>query len=469
VRIIRLVARSGLKTWLSVTLALALLIVGVVSYLGWRQSVPGVRARFDEPPAWIGLATPITLTLTAARGGVRSLELRLLQGAQKVTALQHTFPEPRAREQRLTVTVEGRRLGLREGGATLEVYARDAFWRPIRLDERPLLTRAVTLDLTPPSLQMLGATQYLRQGGGGLVVYRARGAARSGVNLGGIFFPGFPVGPPEAGTHVAFVAVPHDFPVPSPISLTAHDEAGNSAAGGVPSEIRARRFPTATVEITEPFLRAKLPELLPERRDVPADGLLDAFLVVNRDQRRQAEERKRAIAVKTQGTPLWQGAFLQPRNTKVFANFAERRSYRFRGQEVDTQVHFGYDLASVRQGSVPAANRGTVVFAAPLTIYGNTVILDHGLGLQTLYAHLSRIDVTEGQTVEKGQELGRTGTTGLAVGDHLHYEVLIHGISVTPLEWWDGRWIRDHILSPLRRANVALFDEDDPKDQPRPR
>jgi murein DD-endopeptidase MepM/ murein hydrolase activator NlpD len=82
------------------------------------------------------------------------------------------------------------------------------------------------------------------------------------------------------------------------------------------------------------------------------------------------------------------------------------------------------------------------------------VVLDHGWGLQSLYAHLSSFSVKEGDTVEKGQELGRTGTTGLAVGDHLHYEVLIHGISVTPLEWWDGRWIRDHIGKPLREASL---------------
>jgi murein DD-endopeptidase MepM/ murein hydrolase activator NlpD len=117
-------------------------------------------------------------------------------------------------------------------------------------------------------------------------------------------------------------------------------------------------------------------------------------------------------------------------------------------------VHLGYDLASVKHSPVPAANAGVVVHAAPLTIYGNTVVLDHGWGLMTLYAHLSSLAVKEGDTVTKGQELGRTGTTGLAVGDHLHYEVLVHGISVTPLEWWDGRWIRDHIGKPLRDANL---------------
>lgn len=458
--------RSGWKTWLLVTLILSFIIVGTISYFGWRQSVPGVSAALMPPPKFIGLKTPLILGLAATRGGLQSFEVRLVQGTQKVTVVQQTFEPPLVNEKGVTVTVEGRSLGLREGAATLEVYAKDGFWRPVRLDDRSILTQPVTLDLTPPTLDLLAATQYLAQGGGGLVVYRAKGATRAGVNVGGIFFPGFPVGPADAGTHVAMVAVPYDFPVASPIVLTAQDEAGNSASRSVSSEIKPRKFPRAAVEIREAFLERKLPELLPERGSVPAGELLQAFLTVNRDKRRQAEEAKRTVSTKTQPKALWQGAFLQPKNTKVFSNFAETRSYRFRGQDVDTQVHFGYDLASVKESPVPAANRGTVVFAGPLTIYGNTVILDHGLGLQTLYAHLSLIDVHEGQTVDKGAALGRTGSSGLAIGDHLHYEVLIHGISVTPLEWWDARWIRDHILKPLREANVPLVEADETKDEP---
>jgi murein DD-endopeptidase MepM/ murein hydrolase activator NlpD len=124
---------------------------------------------------------------------------------------------------------------------------------------------------------------------------------------------------------------------------------------------------------------------------------------------------------------------------------------------VDTQIHFGYDLAATRQGPVPAANSGVVVHAGPLSIYGNAVVIDHGMGLQTLYGHLSSIEVKEGDQVAKEQELGRSGSTGLALGDHLHYEVLINGVSVTPLEWWDGKWIRDHVGRPLREASVPLL------------
>ena len=166
---------------------------------------------------------------------------------------------------------------------------------------------------------------------------------------------------------------------------------------------------------------------------------------------------------------------MQPRNTKVFSNFAETRTYVYDGKTVDTQVHFGFDLASTKHSPVPAANAGQVAFTGPLTIYGNTVIVDHGLGLQTLYAHLSSIDVKVGDAITKGQSLGRTGTTGLATGDHLHFEVLVSGVSVTPIEWWDGKWIRDRVNKPLKEAGLPEFaglgevpDEPAPSATPRP-
>jgi murein DD-endopeptidase MepM/ murein hydrolase activator NlpD len=90
-----------------------------------------------------------------------------------------------------------------------------------------------------------------------------------------------------------------------------------------------------------------------------------------------------------------------------------------------------------------------VVYADFLGIYGNVVIIDHGLGLQTIYAHLSSAAVTAGQSVAKDEIIGHTGTTGLAGGDHLHYGVAVSGIPVQPIEWWDATWIKNNITSKL--------------------
>ena len=457
-------ARSRFRLRPAFLLVPALLVVGAVSYLAWRQSVPGVRAELSPPPKFIGLKTPLTLDLRATRGGLRSVEVRVVQGSTRFVVAEQAFSEPAVNEQRVQLTVAGKQLGLREGAATLEVRARDGFWRPIRVDDRAVVSAPVSIDLTPPSLEVLAATHYVHQGGGGLAALRARSAARAGVKVGDAFFPAYPAGEANSGLAVALFALPWDLPDTTAISAWADDEAGNSVSRPLPSELKPRRFPAGTVDLTEQFLSAKLPELLPERGAIARDQFVAAFLTVNRDLRKKAEDTKRRLGARTQPRPLWDGAFVQPRNTKVFSNFAESRSYRYNGRQVDTAVHLGYDLASVKHSPVPAANSGVVVFAGPLTIYGNTVVVDHGLGLQTLYGHLSSIEAKEGDQIKQGQELGRTGTTGLAVGDHLHYEVLIGGVSVTPVEWWDHRWIRDHIGRPLREANIPLLQSEFPAD-----
>ena len=439
-------SRWKVRLWSSGLLALA--VAGILVYLGWRQSGPGVEARVTPTPRFVGRSTPLTLTLEAGRGRIAEAEVRLVQGTTVAVVMKQATPAGRRLE--IPITVEGGTLGLKEGGATLEVWARDDYWRPLRRNDAPAASVPVTIDLTPPSIQMLAATQYLHQGGGGLVAFRLSGGESAEVAAGGLHYPSFPAS--DGSARIALVAVPWNLPPGTSVAVTARDEAGNVTTRAVPSEIRARRFRSDTIRIPDDFLRAKISELLPQHP--PSRSLLDGFLVINRDQRRQAEEEKRRLAAKTADHPLWEGPFVQPRNTKVFSNFAETRAYVYQGREVDQQVHLGFDLASLKQSPVPAANKGVVVFTGPLTIYGNTVVLDHGLGLQTLYAHMSAITVKAGDAVEKNQELGRTGATGLAIGDHLHFEVLIHGVSVTPVEWWDAKWIRDHIGRPLQEAGL---------------
>jgi murein DD-endopeptidase MepM/ murein hydrolase activator NlpD len=453
------------KPWIILLALPIILVVAAVSYFAWRQSVPRVRAELKPVPKFLGVKTPLTVDLKATRGGVASVDVRVVQGTASAVVAQQAFPAPPA-EQRLDLAIAGRDLGLKEGAATIEVRARDGFWRPLRVSDQPIASVPVTIKFTPPTLEVLGATHYLHQGGGGLAVVRAKGAARAGVKVGPDFFPSYPVG--DSGLAVALFALPWNLPDAAPITAWAEDEAGNGVSRPLPIALRPRRFPSGTVDISDKFLASKLPELLPERSSIPPEQQVPAFLVVNRDKRKAAEDTKRQVAAKTKAQPLWEGPFIQPRNTKVFSNFAESRSYRYGGKEIDTQVHLGFDLASLKNSPVPAANSGVVTFAGPLTIYGNAVIVDHGLGLATLYGHLSSLAVKEGDEVKQGQELGKTGTTGLAVGDHLHYEVLIQGVSVTPVEWWDGKWIRDHIGRPLMEANVPLLQSEYPADKATP-
>jgi murein DD-endopeptidase MepM/ murein hydrolase activator NlpD len=442
-------SRSRTKSRTFIVVLLVLAVAGSLAYLGWRQSVPGVRATVTAPRA-IGHASTIPLVVEATRGQVARVEARVLQGGASAVALTRDGAlGPRVQ---IALAIDSAALGLKEGPATLEIWGRDDYWRPLRQRDRVAASVPLTVDLTPPRIEVVASTQYLAPGGVGVVVFRVADASRADVTVGTVPFPSFPAG---ANERVALVALPYDYVPGTPIKVSAQDEAGNVASRGVAAEILPRRFRHDRIEVKDAFLELKVPELLPQR--APSQPLIDGFLTINRDLRRQAEEAKRKLAAKTADKPLWEGAFVQPRNTKVFSNFAETRTYRYGGREIDTQVHLGFDLASTKQAPVPAANKGTVVFTGPLTIYGNTVVLDHGWGLMTLYGHLSTIGVKVGDTVEREGELGRSGDTGLAVGDHIHYEVLVNGISVTPVEFWDAKWIRDRFNGPLKAAGLPVI------------
>ncbi len=188
----------------------------------------------------------------------------------------------------------------------------------------------------------------------------------------------------------------------------------------------------------------------PEVRD--QGDLLKNFLEINGDLRQKEAQYLKDLATKSARAFLWTQPFLPMRNAKITAAFAQRRTYVYQGKQVDQQTHLGFDMASVQRDAVPASNRGVVALARFFGIYGNAVVIDHGYGLMSLYGHLSSLEVHEGQQVERGQELGRSGQTGLAGGDHLHFTLLLDGLPVNPVEFWDPHWIRDRIARKLGPA-----------------
>jgi murein DD-endopeptidase MepM/ murein hydrolase activator NlpD len=176
---------------------------------------------------------------------------------------------------------------------------------------------------------------------------------------------------------------------------------------------------------------------------------LDNYLAINRDLRQKDAEALKQLAKQSRPELLWSRPFLSLRNGKVMAGYADYRSYSYHGRIVDHQTHLGYDLAVTRHAPVPAANDGVVLMAKYFGIYGNAVVIDHGCGVMSLYGHLSSISASAGQKVARGDIIGLTGETGLAGGDHLHFAIILGGLTVNPVEWWDGHWINDRIARKL--------------------
>jgi murein DD-endopeptidase MepM/ murein hydrolase activator NlpD len=262
------------------------------------------------------------------------------------------------------------------------------------------------------------------------------------------------VGLVDPAVRVAFFALAHDQDLDAPIRVFARDPGGNEATSEVDHRPFARPFAKSRIDVDDRFLQRVVPAIA---QNTPGAGidtsdLLQGFLRINNDLRRQNNETIAALAQKSRPEMLWREAFTQLGNTAVQSRFADYRTYYYQGKEIDRQVHLGFDLASLQHAPVLASNRGMVVFAGMLGIYGNCIVVDHGLGVQSLYGHLSSMEVAEGAAVEKGQVLGRTGVTGLAGGDHLHFTMLVNGVAVNPVEWWDSHWMEDRVLRKIREA-----------------
>ncbi len=415
-------------------------------------------------PAVIGQTGEIAVKVTAPGGELTGLAVTLVQGDSS-TPIFELVPGSAAELAILGDEVSlsrpaGKRLlpDLKTGEAQVNVTA----VRPVLFGFRQATataTRTIEVRLTPPQLAVLSQFHYINHGGSEMVVYRVNPPdAESGVRVGDREYRGFPAGGTDAALRVAFFALLWDQELNTPITVFARDTVGNESSGSFDFRVFPKQFRASTINLDDRFLARVVPPILQNSTELKVDdpsNFLASYLAINRELRRMNNETIASLTLDTSPDILWRGAFKQLINTAVEAGFADQRTYVYNGSDVDRQVHLGFDLASTSGASVRAANRGRVVLAGWLGIYGNCVIVDHGMGLQSLYAHLSSIAVSQGQLVESEAELGRSGATGLAGGDHLHFTMLLGGNAITPIDWWSPQWVQDRVLRKFTEAGLT--------------
>lgn len=452
---------------LLVLLLFLAIAAGLVFFLAGRAAGPALT--LTGPTTVIGQKTPLALTAYAPGGTLTELTVSLEQNGQTIPlgslAEPGTLGFAQAADHMAVTGTVGRQAtpALRQGTATLVVSAT----RPVLFGLREVsssLRKDLQVRLAPPTLAVQSQFHFINQGGSELVVYTVNPAdVESGVRVGDRAYPGTPaaeIGIPNApaGLRVAFFPFLYNQPASTPVSVWARDSAGNEAKATFEYKVTPKAFRKSTIALDDAFLQKVVPSILENTPDFQVKdpgNALESYLAINGELRKKNAEYLRTLGLtKTARAPLWRGPFRQMMNSAVEAGFADDRTYTYQGKPVDRQTHLGFDLASTQNAPILAANRGTVVHAGYFGIYGNCVILDHGLGLQSLYAHLSSIGVQEGQTVEMNGELGRSGQTGLAGGDHLHFTMLLHGEAVTPVDWWSVQWIEDRIMRKLRAAGL---------------
>jgi len=383
-----------------------------------------------------------TVTARDPRSGVKAVRVSVLQAQKDTPILQKTYDNA-PQEVSATFTLEN--AGLREGNFEIIVTATDKSIFNFGAGNTARLTRPMSLDNRAPVISVLSLAHFIKQGGACAVVYQInKEVERSGVTVGDYYFPGYKL---PSGNYCALFALPWDMdPGRFVPRLHAQDTAGNERSITFRYQAKPAKFKHDSLNISDEFLQAKMPqfeEMYPNIKD-----LVQLYVKVNHDLRMENVNQLNEFAKKTSPVMLWDGGpFLRLPNAAPRAGFGDGRTYLYRGQRIDEETHLGVDLASLENAVVPAANNGRVVFTGFLGIYGNAVVLEHGWGLQTIYSHLSQIGVKEGDDVKKGDKIGNTGATGLAGGDHLHYGVILNGLQIQPIEWWDPHWIKDNVTS----------------------
>ena len=449
-------------------LLILLLAAGGAYLVAGRMAGPAIQ--IAKPGKFVGQTTPLEVAVSAP--GARLAELRIVLEQNR----QHYPLFSLADQQDAKVRQDGadrliveRAIGkqavpdLQSGPARIIVTAARPVLYGIR-NTHASATHDVQVRLERPRVSVISTHHYINHGGSEMVVYRATPAdVTSGVVVGDVEYPGYPATGVTADTvnitdpavRVAFFALLHDQDLNTPIRLFARDEAGNSARGDFDYTAFPKPFKKSRIELDDRFMARVVPAILEGTSEIKPEGDdLAKFLAINGELRRKNAEKIASFARQSAPELLWRAAVFHPfTNTAVESAFADHRTYTYKGRNVDQQIHLGFDLASFAGTPILAANRGKVLFADELGIYGNCVILDHGMGVQSLYAHLSSIEAQVGQIVEKEQQIGRSGMTGLAGGDHLHFTMLVNGQAVNPVEWWDPKWMQDRVLRKIAEAN----------------
>ena len=398
----------------------------------------------------LGQATPITVHIRDPHG-VRRLVAFVEQNGARYQVFETRQPS------NLTDSIENFTAGLKttpqlqEGKAKLifEATSNDLLRKTARLE------REVTVVTQPPTVSVDSDQHYLYLGMADLATFNVSGSwTEAGVRVGDQTFRAWPMPGGKPGLFSLFAFAWNMPPGTMPL-VYASNGAGNDVTSPLVFQFPKKEQPKYTVhdlQVSDAFMQKVIGELDPNGSGDP----VARFVKINTEMRRANNKTLSDLRLKTADKFLWSQPFTRQSHSQAESSFADVRNYIYQGKKIDQQVHLGYDLAVTQHVGVEASNDGKVVYAAPLGIYGNCIVVDHGYGLQTIYGHLSKIDVREGDLVKRGQVMGQSGQTGMAGGDHIHFAMQLDGVQIDPKEWWDSHWIKDHIA---KRVDLPGFNK----------
>jgi len=420
------------------------------------------KADIEPLPEYIKGEFEFDIEASDQKTGLRNIKVSLRQDGPTIPVFEKKFSHKGAFNKKGThsyqekFTISPKKFGLFQGQVNLTIEIHDFSKRRGGDGNLTIIDHKMIVDTIRPSIAAITKSHNINIGGSGLIIYKTSlDTSESGVFVNDMFFKGAPFTQDGKGIFVCYFALPFDGGKDSRLYLWARDSAGNEKKNNFYYHIRGRKFRQDNIRVTDKILEKIINSFSPdifegEKTDV------EKYLFLNKKIREENHAFLKELCQNPTDEKLWDNVWIRMKNAATMATFGDERKYFYNGDFIDKKFHLGIDLASLAMSPVQASNNGKVIYAQDLGIYGQTVVIDHGQGLYTIYGHLSEIDVNDGQIVKKGDAIGLTGSTGLATGDHLHFGFLIQGIPVNPIEWWDAHWIKDNIDRKIDRVSKIL-------------
>lgn len=430
-------------------LGLALLSILLIFLLkDMEKPLVGISIKAEKA---IGPRNEINLNLTDT-SGIESIVAYVRRGEQSVDLLTKEFSQQNSTTT-YSFTLENAQLP--DGPFTLILEVTDASFMLFGKGNTTTLEIPLIMDTQPPRILVKTVTPGIRRGGSALIKYTlSEDVASTGVFVDDLFFPAYKQ---ENGAYICLFPFPYSMTTSTYLpQIMAEDFGGNVTKSRLLVNRLNKTYKTDTLYVSDNFLEAKAQELIAMCPD--SGTLLDQYICANTTIREENKDFLFDIGRKSTNEFSWSGNFIRLPRAATMADFGENRTYKYKSvvndsndtnTTIDKQTHLGVDLASVAEAPIPVASDGIVTYTGVLGIYGNIVTIDHGIGLTTIYSHLTDINVAVGDNVKQGDTLGTTGKTGLAGGDHVHFGVLVGGFPVNPMEWLDDKWLQNNIKSRL--------------------
>lgn len=421
----------------------------------FERNIP--RVSMTDTQYW-NLKEPIDITIEDD-SGIKWYEVKMISSAGEKVLSQEALLNP---EKRLELKVEYPRMNqsIKDKNIKIIVTAVDDSKWNFFSGNSASVVKSFIIDKKKPIVSLITNSYGIYKGGAALVIFKAKDENLDDLYIEVNKNKRFKVQPfYKEGYYASLVAWPL-IEKKFDARIIVKDKAGNSIRIHIPYYRKAKSYRTSKIKLSDRFLKGKIAELayeFPETQNV--EESIAQFKIINEDVRAKNEKIIHTITSKTSDQMISSFSikpFYPLKNAQKVASFGDHRLYYYNKEKVSESYHLGLDLASVQMGKIKTQNHGMTVFAEENGIYGNLPIIHHGMGLYTIYGHCSSLKVAAGDTVKPNEQIANTGKSGYAMGDHLHFGVLVQGVEVRPEEWMDTEWIRLNITEVMKNAKKLI-------------